>query len=241
MRQDDDHDSPRRRRGPAILAAAAGASVPDGRGHAGGLRDVVGAAEQLRHRGGELRRPRHRLAAHGARDPGLPRHRRDHRHPLHARTGARAVVAGPAGSSDGGDGVVPDAGRHHGHHAPQLDRLPLLRDGQPVAPAPVVHPRGGAAQAGAAAVGGLGRDAGLLRADRPAVGAAEPDLQRGLPRCRRLHGAGRDLCLLRLSALRGAEPAAEELRPAAALLALLPAAVHGRGRGGRSSSSSPAS
>jgi hypothetical protein len=54
-------------------------------------------------------------------------------------------------------------------HAPEFHRLPLLRDGEPVAAAAVAGQEAGAADAGLAVVRGVGGDAFGLPADRADV------------------------------------------------------------------------
>jgi hypothetical protein len=131
---------------------------------------------------------------------------------LGAATAITAWFPSFGGAADGDDAL--------------LDRLPLLRDGEPVAAAAMAAEGPRAADPGLDRRRGLGASLlayGLLWSPgRPSICPTTlrlPDGGGG-------HGAIALFCLARLPAVRGAEPAGQAHGAAPALLALLRAAVH---------------
>ena len=203
----------------AGMAQAGDAPAADGVRHADRLRDLVGASEQFRRRSCGIHRRRDRLVAHRARNPGFLRHRRHRHHRFRARTDPRHRLSVPAWRGQRGDRVVSEFRRAAGDHDAQLDRVPLLRDGEPVASVAVAGKEESAADARLDRGRGLGRvPAGLRPAGRDLEGFRSR-LRVRLSRLGGSHGGDRRLLHDRLSAVRGARPADQAHGASEALLA----------------------
>ena len=114
-----------------------------------------------------------------------------------------------------------------GHDA-VVDRLPLLRDGQPEPATPVAAAGPGAADAGLDHRDRIGSEPRQLRPSGGDVGPLRPELFHGLHDRRRRLPCHHAVVRAGLSAVRGAEPPGQAAGAAAPLLALLRAAIRGR-------------